>query len=336
MSFPLPVELRRTIAAIAVDVPAAAIAERAAAISAAYRQGHATHTTIASPADVAAYLTARLPATYAAARAAMGAARDLLPRFAPASLLDLGAGPGTASFAALDAWPSIARATLLDANQPFLAAARHLGNASAHAALRDTTLRRADLVTALDGMERADLAVMSYALVELPETMLADLARRAFGLTEGLLVLVEPGTPEGFRRILLCRDALIAAGARIVAPCPHALPCPMRTPAWCHFRERLPRTREHLRAKGATVPFEDEPYSYLAAARTPGEPVRARFVDHMRVSKVEARGLACMAGGDLADIAAPRRDRDAYARLRRMDWGDAIGLPDGPTSAVEE
>ena len=41
-----------------------------------------------------AYLATRLPATYAAIRASLAAVAEMRPDFAPASLLDIGAGPG--------------------------------------------------------------------------------------------------------------------------------------------------------------------------------------------------------------------------------------------------
>ena len=53
-----------------------------------------------------AYLTTRLPATYAAIRAALAMVTERLPDLRPDRQLDLGAGPGTAFWAARDCWPS--------------------------------------------------------------------------------------------------------------------------------------------------------------------------------------------------------------------------------------
>jgi ribosomal protein RSM22 (predicted rRNA methylase) len=325
MSVPLPPPLRAAIADIAAAVPGAEIARRTAAMSSAYRAGHSSELAVACQADIAAYLVVRMPATFAATSAALRASRELLPSFAPSSLLDLCAGPGTASFAALDLWPRLAELTLVDANAAFLDAARRLGAAAGPRTLASATILTSTLRAALDRLPNADLVVMSYALVELPEADIADLVLDMWRLSRALLVLVEPGTPEGVRRMLKARELLVASGANVIAPCPHRAPCPMLAPAWCHFSERLPRLRDHLRAKAARLPFEDEPYTYLAVARMPGElSPRARMVSRPRPGKAAISCLVCTADGRLDDLVAARRDKRAHARLRRKDWGDAV------------
>ena len=57
-----------------------------------------------------------MPATYAAVTASLNALGEITPDFAPNSLLDVGAGPGTATWAAAEAFPSLQAFTLLDAN----------------------------------------------------------------------------------------------------------------------------------------------------------------------------------------------------------------------------
>ena len=57
-----------------------------------------------------------MPATYAAVAASLNALTAIRPEFAPATLLDVGAGPGTAAFAAAQAFASLDQVTLLDAN----------------------------------------------------------------------------------------------------------------------------------------------------------------------------------------------------------------------------
>ena len=52
---------------------------------------------------------------------------EVMPDFAPQSLLDVGAGTGAASWAAVTQWPQIASVTMLDRNPALAALARRLG-----------------------------------------------------------------------------------------------------------------------------------------------------------------------------------------------------------------
>ncbi len=63
-----------------------------------------------------AYALARMPATYAAIAAALNALCELRPDLAPHTLLDIGAGPGTASWAATEAFSSLTSFALADDN----------------------------------------------------------------------------------------------------------------------------------------------------------------------------------------------------------------------------
>src|SRR6188474_803286 len=82
-------------------------------ISDAYRAGGASDI-VRTEHDAMAYAIARMPATYAAAHASLARAAELLPDVAPRSMLDVGAGPGTAAWAGIELWPSAERATLID------------------------------------------------------------------------------------------------------------------------------------------------------------------------------------------------------------------------------
>src|ERR1700685_4042449 len=101
-------------------------AERASLISKTYRDG-GNSGAITSETDALAYALARMPATYAAVTASLNALREITPHFAPASLLDVGAGPGTATWTAAEAFSSLRRFCLLDANAALRALALDLG-----------------------------------------------------------------------------------------------------------------------------------------------------------------------------------------------------------------
>jgi ribosomal protein RSM22 (predicted rRNA methylase) len=137
------------------------------------------------------------------------------------------------------------------------------------------------------------------------------------------LVVIEPGTPAGYARILALRQQLIAAGAYVAAPCPHEKPCPLLAPDWCHFSQRLPRSQAHRQIKGAEVPFEDERFIYVALTRTPPAARAARVLAPPDLGKAEITAKLCTEQGvEVAKV--PRRDKAAYASARRWSWGDAV------------
>jgi ribosomal protein RSM22 (predicted rRNA methylase) len=174
--------------------------------------------------------------------------------------------------------------------------------------------------------------IAAYALTEIAPGTLPGAISRLWGATGSRILIVEPGTPEGWRRGLEVRQELIALGARILGPCPHAGPCPISAPDWCHFSQRLPRSRDHRRAKGGEAPFEDEKFFWIAAARpgqySPAPPV-SRVIAPPRTSKAGVRLRLCRPDGTVEDVDFARRDRAALVKVRRLDWGDALP-EDGP------
>jgi ribosomal protein RSM22 (predicted rRNA methylase) len=119
------------------------------------------------------------------------------------------------------------------------------------------------------------------------------------------------------------RGELIAAGAHVAAPCPHERECPLRPPDWCHFAQRLARSRDHLHIKSAEVPFEDEKFSYVVLSRGQPQSIDARVLAPPKIAKSGITAKLCTDGGVVSDIAA-RRDPDAYRRRKSWRWGDGV------------
>jgi ribosomal protein RSM22 (predicted rRNA methylase) len=322
----LPPDLKAGLDRLARGVSRKAIAERAAMQSRTYRAGGGSHG-IATADDVLAYAFTRLPATYAAVMAVFNAMRETLPTFLPRTMLDVGAGPGTAAFAAVAAFEPLGEVRLIDANASLRELALTLMAGADSETLRRVadgrSYRHGNALTLLVGAEPADLVVASYAAGEISDGELARFTQALWAATAGVLAVIEPGTPEGFTRILRMRDELIATGAYVAAPCPHARACPLQAPDWCHFAQRLPRSRDHLRVKGAEVPFEDEKLSYVVASRGAPQSIEARVLAPPKISKSAATTKLCTDGGLVVDIAA-RRDREPYRRRKSWRWGDGV------------
>jgi ribosomal protein RSM22 (predicted rRNA methylase) len=273
-----------------------------------------------------------MPATYAAAIAVLNALSQVCD-LAPRSLLDVGAGPGTAAFAAMRAFPPLADIRLVESN----AEMRALGTALL-AEAEQSALRAASYV-ALPGhaadMPAADLVTASYVAGEIAPAERAAFARTLWATTVQALIVIEPGTPAGYARIIETRSLLIAEGAHVAAPCPHDEDCPLIAPDWCHFAQRLPRSRDHLQVKGVEVPFEDEKFSYVALVRTSPRRVDARVLAPPVVTKGAVTAKLCTADGIAQDTVA-RRDGATYRRHKSWRWGNAVDRhderPADPTS----
>ena len=316
----LPAELKAALDAKLQGLSRNAAAERASLISQTYRDGGGSGA-IRSEADALAYALARMPATYAAVSASLNALREIAPDFTPASLLDVGAGPGTATWAAAEAFPSLTSLALLDANSALRALALDLGRDSTR--LRKMTYQHGEARAALADIQASDLVIASYMVGEISDAERAALAELMWAKTHDTLLIVEPGTPAGYGRIIALRRQLIAAGAHVAAPCPHDSDCPLLTPDWCHFTQRLPRSRAHKQLKSAELPYEDEKFSYVALSRAPAAQHPARVLAQPVVTKVAVTARLCTDQGILNAVAA-RRQKAAYQRFKKIAWGDAI------------
>jgi ribosomal protein RSM22 (predicted rRNA methylase) len=191
------------------------------------------------------------------------------------------------------------------------------------ARLRDLDYRHGEARAALADAEAADLVVASYMIGEIGEAERNALTELMWAKTRDTLLIVEPGTPAGYARVIAVREQLIASGAHVAAPCPHDSRCPLQAPDWCHFTQRLPRSRAHRLLKSAELPFEDEKFAYVALTRAPPAQRPARVLAQPVVTKVEVTAKLCTPDGlDIAKV--PRRTKAAYARARRWRWGDAV------------
>jgi ribosomal protein RSM22 (predicted rRNA methylase) len=317
----LPAELRTALNAKLEGLSRNEAAGRAAAISETYRAGGGSGGTIKSESDALAYALARMPATYAAVVASLNALTEIRPDFAPTSLLDVGAGPGTASWAAAEAFPSLQDFTLLDANEALRTLALDLARKSSR--LRGVRYELGHARTYVTHADTADLVIASYVINEIGETERAALTDAMWATTRDTLLVVEPGTPAGYARIIALRARLIAAGAHVAAPCPHDGGCPLVAPDWCHFSQRLQRSRAHKQVKGAELPFEDERFAYVALSRAKVAARPSRVLAQPDVGKVEIAAKLCTPDGVVV-AKVPRRAKADYARARRWRWGDGV------------
>ncbi len=243
----LPFELKAALDAKLQGLSRNDAAERAALISKTYRDGGGS-AAIRTETDALAYALARMPATYAALAATLNAFCEIMPHFAPASLLDIGAGPGTASWAAAETFASLHRFTLIDANSALRALALDLGRDSTR--LRQMHYHQGEARAALADAEPADLVVASYMIAEISDAEQGMLAELMWAKTRDTLLIVEPGTPSGYARIIALRAATDRVGRACRSPLPARRrdarsrhPTGVISPSACRARARISKSR---------------------------------------------------------------------------------------------
>ncbi|MCX3059637.1 small ribosomal subunit Rsm22 family protein [Streptomyces beihaiensis] len=281
-------------------------------------------------ADVVAYAAYRMPATFEAVASALRALADAAPAdWRPGSHLDIGGGTGAAVWAARDAFPEARSTTVLDWSEPALALGREL--AAADEELSKSVRWQRARIGAAEPLPGADLVTISYVLKELTEAdraAVVDAAARAATEATGAVAVVEPGTPDGYARIIAARDRLIAAGLRVAAPCPHSATCPIAPGTdWCHFSVRVSRSSLHRRVKGGTLAYEDEKFAYVVATRFEPRPVAARVVRRPQMRKGQVLLDLCEARGALDRVTVTKKHGGLYKEARGVEWGDGWEQP---------
>jgi ribosomal protein RSM22 (predicted rRNA methylase) len=289
-----------------------------------YRTGHAQdqHAFLRSQQDSIAYAAYRLPATYAALYAALTAIQAQRPDWQPRTLLDAGAGPGTAAWAATALWPSLEQVTLLERNRHMLHLGQKLARYAHNQTIKQARWRNVDLTGRWEESP-CDLVICSYVLGELPQATHLSLCEQLWSSTSDTLLLVEPGTPRGFELIRAVRTHLLARRLTIIAPCPHNHVCPIVESDWCHFAQRVNRTRLHRTAKGATLAYEDEKFSYVAFSRTPGLSIAGRVIRHPQKRSGHIHLQLCTPDG-LSTTTIARSAGQTYHKAQNLYWGAAI------------
>ncbi|MFJ3764845.1 small ribosomal subunit Rsm22 family protein [Streptomyces sp. NPDC090082] len=310
--------LRAALAALLDGLPPSRAAQAVERLIANYRGTTPTDAPVLRDrSDVAAYAAYRMPATFEAVRGVLDALRAAAPDWEPLTHTDVGGGTGAASWAVAEAWAERPpRTTVLDWAEPALALGRELA-----AGVLDAEWRRERIGSALS-LPESDLVTVSYVLKELTGTDRTALVTEAARAARAV-VIVEPGTPDGYERIIEARTRLVEAGFTVAAPCPHSGACPIVPGAdWCHFSARVSRSSLHRKVKGGSLPYEDEKYAYVAAVRFPVTPAPSRVVRRPQIRKGLVQLELCGPEGLGRDVVT-KRHGPLYKQARDAEWGDS-------------
>lgn len=285
-----------------------------------------------------AYVAHRIPGIFSCNTKVFDEIKKRFPGFTPKRMMDFGSGPGTTTWAASQMWPSIRRFQLVEPSESMVAVSTKL--------LDGFPVERRNFLHQ-GRPDKFDLIVASYSLSELAD----DSSRRLHVLSiwehlepGGLLIVVEPGTPIGFKVVRQIRSALLEIGESsredmkptVIGPCPHAHRCPMSQTTWCHFVQRVERSATLRATKNGVQNWENEKFSYIAMSKGP---LPGEFVlpdDHPNKDLPWSRLIrqplkrgghvlidTCLPNGAVERLTVSRKHgKDLYTAARKSTWGD--------------
>ena len=275
--------------------------------------------------DRLSYLMTRMPATTAVIHRVLKELCMRQPDMAMDSLLDMGAGPGSSLWAFAAFFPQI-RATLIEQDAELIKWGKKLASKGPDPCFSHAIWSHENILK-MKQVDPHDAVLFSYVLNEVPAEHHLPLVQLGWEAACKNLILIEPGTPKGYQVLLSARKHLIAQGAFLVAPCPHAESCPLANEAgrWCHFSERLERSREHRLLKEADLGYEDEKFSYLIASKQNGQAYTGRILSHPQKRSGHVHVELCTAKG-LVKQTFSKKSGETYKLAKKLDWGDASSM----------
>ncbi len=313
-----PSELRYALEQILAGQKQDTLAVQAQSLSERYRfQTGAGRRLLTEDVQAAAYAAVRMPATFGAVCRALEESLACA-QLAPSSLLDAGAGTGSACFAAAEFF-SPKQVTCLEREGAMSRLGKQLMQQAGPDCLKQAVWKTCDLAKN-PVPARADLVIASYVLGEMNPKEREAAAIRLWEAAGQMLLIVEPGTPAAFSQIKGLRSLLLSQGAHLAAPCPAEGDCPITSDDWCHFTCRVARSKLHRQLKGASAPYEDEKFCYLALTREPAHPAPARIRRHPRIEPGKITLELCTNAG-FQQTVLRKQDGVSFKKARKSSCG---------------
>ncbi len=239
------------------------------------------------------------------------------------SVVDFGGGPGTFLFA-LSKFKTLSKYTNVERSDSFIGimnalVEEFLSSSTPHTHVDSMSCNYLKLGT--QDIPTNDLCVFSYTLCECANSLASLLC-----LVENsnMVLIIEPGTPSGFKNIIQARDKLIEKGFSTIAPCTVSNGfCPLRDSEsdWCHFVERVDRSRIQRHLKNGVLGYEYEKYTYLLMSKSSVYSDGKRIISRPHYTKHSVSFDICSEENSHIVI-TKRENKDEFKVMKKRIRGD--------------
>lgn len=280
--------------------------------------------------DVFAYLGLRSAATYAQIAGALLQVQEVMPSWQPISLLDIGCGPGTGVWAAKTLWPSIKTVTCLDQDKNFLTVGKQILEKSELDIHADW--QQQNIANGLGNIPQMyDLVIIANVLNELEPAETELLINKTLTHCKGILVILEPGTPYGYK-IIQNTAKKLSGKSTLIAPYINNSYI-QSDDYWIHFPQRfirpefLRRIRQHMRdSELMASDWEEAKYSFVAVGKVlPEEKFWGRCIGPIKKQKGFLE-VPILTKDKILYVKVLKRHKDQYAFAKELKWGQAIKI----------
>ena len=270
--------------------------------------------------EALAYSIMRMPATFCAVTVALRNTLNIAENCNIDTVLDIGAGTGAATWA-INELINPTEITCIEREE----AMRNIGQAlmKYNSDMQNVKWINED-ITNFKLVTGADLIIASYIINELEYTQRKKVIQKILDLEAKIVLIVEPGTPEGFKNIKEIQKIALENGSHIIAPCTSQEICKLPENDWCHTTVRVERNKIHKILKSADVPYEDEKFSYIAISKENIGTAESRILRHPIIEAGKITLKLCTMG-NIEQRIITKKEKEIFKQVKKKKCGDTIG-----------
>ena len=313
----IPLELEQAIENQIKDIKINELKNEAEKLSDRYLNEERTGKTLLSKEIEAwAYSIMRMPATFGAVTNVLKNTLNIIKNNKFKTLLDIGSGTG-ASIWAVDNLLEVEKIICLEREE----AMRKIGQSllKDNEKIRDIEWINKDITK--EELPTAEIIIMSYVINELAEEDRKKVIEKILELDYKFILIIEPGTPEGFKNIKQIQKEALNKGKYIIAPCTTQEICKLPEDDWCHSVVRMERTKIHKLLKNAELSYEDEKFSYIVISNEKYDLPESRILRHPIIEKGKITLKLCEKG-NINEKIITKKDKENFKKAKKKNCGD--------------
>ena len=288
-------------------------------------------TLLSSKEDVVAYSLFRMPATYAAISKVFEYMNEIYDfKNELFSMVDIGSGTGSSQWASLDYF-DINDFYLLERDKNMIDLSKELFSINVeNDRFKNINFYQKDFLNLNDEEYKSlnkDLCITSYMINEFTSDKKEDIINSLINLTGKVLVVIEPGTPEGFNNIKIVKKLAVEKGLKTIAPCVfYDGECNLPKDEWCKVRVERSKIQKYI--KSGSLGYEDEKFSYIVLVKEElynkiKRNNKLRILRHPNISSGLVRLKVCDDTGKIFEDIITKKDKDLFKEIKKKRMGDS-------------